>query len=399
MIYEFYFRFLGITKKKKVSIILSKMALFCFFCLFSIKRLLRKRKIIKMDFDKALATVNGVYAKPIKQKLDLINNPVIDENIKLSIVVPIYNKREMVKKCIDSILKQNTSYLYEVILIDDGSTDGTRDLLLEYKNIPCVKLLFQDNQGIAGARNKGIDIADGQYLMFVDCDDTIHDDMVQLLLDIAIHDNLDIVMCGHNLSKESNGIIYQTIPYIYPEENLFNYNKSEEILNYSGLPWGKLYKRELWNNVRFLQGYWYEDTIIQWLLFSQCKRFRYIPKVEYEYRWYSNNFSKTQGNQKNPKAIDRYWMLTDIIDKYISMGLPLNNMFYILLLKHLSAFYYSNIKGFDESVVEALFVLAQELLIKYCPRTSYQLPYMLRLTERALLTGDINLWKLTSQYQ
>ena len=366
---------------------------------FTVKRIFRNKRIVSMDFGEAIKTVNNVYQKPETESIDNYKNPTINESKDLSIVIPVYNKKNLVHQCIDSVLNQNTTYTYEIIIVDDGSTDGAREVVLSYKGVPGVKILLQDNQGIAGARNLGIDSADGIYLMFIDCDDYVYEDMVQTMLDEAYKHSCDMVMCGHNLSKESNGKVYQIIPYIYPVNNLFKYQHEYEILNYAGLPWGKVYKRSLWNSVRFLKGYWFEDTIIQWLLFPQCKTFSYIPKVEYEYRWYADNFSKVQGRNSNPKSIDRYWMLTDIVSKYINMGLETNAMFYTLLLKHLSSFYYSNISGLDSKLIDALFVLARELLVKYRPITEYKLPYMLQLTEKALIQGDINLWILTSQYQ
>ena len=193
-----------------------------------------------------------------------------------------------------------------------------------------------------------------------------------------------------------NGEIVDIIPNIYPGYNLLNYQNNDEIMNYAGLPWAKVYKRQLFEKVRFLPGYWYEDTIIHCLLFTQCKKFAYVPQICYEYKWYEKNFSHVQGNSTNPKALDRYWMLLAIIEQYKSMGLPFDEKFYTLLLKHLSAYYYPSIAGLEERVVEATFILARELVVNYKPQKQCKLPYMLRVTEKAILTKDINLWKLAS---
>ena len=81
------------------------------------------------------------------------------------------------------------------------------------------------------------------------------------------------------------------------------------------------------------------------------------------------------------------------------MELPLDGQFYTLLLKHLSAYYYSTISGLEESVIEALFLAACEILEQYRPKDRCKLPYMLRVTEKAMLTKNIELWKLASSYQ
>ena len=260
-------------------------------------------------------------------------------------------------------------------------------------------VVIQNNQGIAAARNTGIDLASGQYLMFVDCDDAIHTDMVEILMGYAYKEDADIVMCAHNLSKEKNGQVYSKIPNIYPQVNLLGLKNQDEIMNYAGLPWGKVYKRDLWQRVRFFPGYWYEDTIIQLLLFTQCNKFIYVPVILYEYRWYEKNFSHVQGKNTAARTIDYYWLLLAIIEKYQELGLPQDGQYYTVLLKHLSQYYYQKISGLDAHLIDAMFVLACDLLEKNRPLCEYKLPYILRITEKAMLSRDIELWKQASILQ
>ena len=398
LIYEFYFRFNKVFKNKQISILLSKIT-YCLFVLkFEFKRFTRKRQQSNMTIERAINIVNSVYKKP-DDEIGYTESKRNESRFDLSIVVPVYNYEKFIRSNIESILNQKTKYTYELILIDDGSTDGTNSILADYKELKNVKLIEQKNQGIAGARNTGINEASGKYIMFVDCDDIIHDDMVEVMLNVAYMNDCDIVMSGHNLVKERDDRVYSVLPIVYPGTNLMGYKDEDNILNYAGLPWGKIYKRNLWRNVRFLRGYWYEDTIIQWLIFPQCIKFQYIPKVEYEYRWYEKNFSRVQNSGKDTKCIDRYWMLLDIIEKYKELQLPINSMFYLLLLKHLSGYYYCSLIGLDDQIIEAMFILARNLLMEYKPDNNIQLPYMLRITERALLSGDISLWKLASRFQ
>lgn len=397
MIYGFYFRFYGKFHNSVFSSVLAKLAYMLYCCVFFLKKLRHKRFSVDVNIDDARNIVNGIH--PRLDSHPVYENKPIDDNIDLSIVVPVYNYVDIIESNIDSILNQKTEYNYQLIIVDDGSTDGTADVLKRYADNPKVKLIFQKNAGIGAARNAGINNADGKYLMFVDCDDIVHDDIVETLMNKAYSENYDMVMCAHNLSKECNGAIYEIVPNVYPKYNLIGYKNGDEIMNLPGLPWCKVYKREIWNNVRFFPEYWYEDTIIQFLIFMQCKNYAYIPKIEYEYKWYEKNFSHTQGNSANPKSIDTYWLLIEILEQYKKNNMPVDDRLYTLVLRHISTYYYGSVKNLDSKVVEALFVLAKDLYLEYKPNHKVKLPFMLRQIEKSFDNNDIELWKLASCYQ
>ena len=397
MVYGFYFRFLKYTRSRRLSIILARLAYAVYVLIFELKRRFLKHEDIKMTEAEALELISSIYPDPgLRPEY---NDRKIDKSLDLSIIVPVYNYVDLIEENIQSILNQKTDFSYELILVDDGSTDGSRDIVLKYQSRKNVKVILQQNKGIAEARNIGIDNAAGRYLMFIDCDDVIHENMIETLMSKACGEDADIVMCAHNLVKERQGEIYNVIPNVYPQVNLMGYRNHDEIMNYAGLPWGKVYRRELWNDIRFFPGYWYEDNIIHFLLFTRCEKFCYIPQILYEYRWYENNFSHVQGDRTAVKTIDCYWLLLAIIEKYRSLGLPLDEEFYTVLLKHVSAFYYGMIAGLDHDAVTALFVLACGLVKKYRPEQGCRLPHVLKVTEKAMLKGDINLWKLSCRYQ
>lgn len=397
MIYGFYFRFYGKFHNSVFSSVLAKLAYMLYCCVFFLKKLSHKRVSVDVNIDDARNIVNGIH--PRLDSHPVYENKPIDDNIDLSIVVPVYNYVDIIESNIDSILNQKTEYNYQLIIVDDGSTDGAADVLKRYADNPKVKLIFQKNAGIGAARNTGINNADGKYLMFIDCDDIVHDDIVETLMNKAYSENYDMVMCAHNLSKERNSAIYEIVPNVYPKYNLIGYKNGDKIMNLAGLPWCKVYKREIWNNVRFFPGYWYEDTIIQFLIFMQCKNYAYIPKIEYEYKWYEKNFSHTQGNSANPKSIDTYWLLIEILEQYKKNNMPVDDRLYTLVLRHISTYYYGSVKNLDSKVVEALFVLAKDIYSEYKPNHKVKLPFMLRQVEKSFDNNDIELWKLASCYQ
>lgn len=395
MKHGFYFRFYKIFKNEFICCFLANMAYFLYLSKFWIKKLFLKSSIVEMDYGQALEIVNKIYPQPDSEPA--YTNPNPNNELDLSIVIPVYNYASILENNIKSILNQNTEYVYEAIFVDDGSTDGAREILKKYEDHPKVKLIFQKNGGIGAARNTGINNASGKYLMFIDCDDTVHDDIVETMMSKAYENDYDMVVAAHNLCKEKNGEVYSVIPNVYPYTNLAGYKNGDEIMNLPGLPWAKVYKRSLWNNVRFFPGLWYEDTIILPLIFTQCKSYAYIKKPVYDYRWYENNFSHTQSGKSTPKVIDRYWLFKKIVDQYKQFEVQDEKVFYTLILRHLSSFYYNDIRRCPEAE-EALFVLAEKIYQECKTDGKVKLPYMLKQVEKAFERKDIALWRLASQY-
>ena len=396
MKYGIYFRFYKMFNNQTICVILTNFAYLLFCIKFIIRKLTIKKKPVRMTFDKAHEIVNAVYPHPISEPV--YDHQPVDDTVDLSVIVPVYNYADIIYDNISSILNQKTKYNYELIIVDDGSTDGAGEIIKQFEFDKRVRIITQPNGGIAVARNTGLNHARGKYIMFVDCDDILHDDIVEVLMNEAYGGDLGMVMCAHNLVKERAGVTLDVIPNVYPQKNLLNYKNNNEIMNLAGLPWCKVYKHELWENVRYFPGYWHEDNIIQFLIFMQNPTYKYIPKIEYEYKWYEKNFSHIQGDTANIKSIDVYWILNDILDKYNSMNLPHNYAFYTLLLTHLSLYYYSCINQLEEKLFFALFELARELYVQYKPKEQVILPYMLRQVEKAFDSDDFELWKLASCY-
>lgn len=117
------------------------------------------------------------------------------ESKKISVIVPVYNVGEYLRQCVDSILSQTYSNL-EIIAVNDGSTDGSGAILDEYreKDIRLIAI-HQENQGVSAARNKGLDVATGDYIAFVDADDYIHPEMYEKLVKALEDNQADISFC------------------------------------------------------------------------------------------------------------------------------------------------------------------------------------------------------------
>lgn len=159
---------------------------------------------------------------------------------KISVIVPVYNAGQYLEQCIQSILDQ-TFTDFELILVDDGSTDGSGEICDIYKNKnPKVKVIHKDNEGVSIARNIGIDNADGTYIVFVDSDDYVDK---AYLSDLMISEDSDFVVSGVYLLNEKNVIVPGSVSKKIKSSPAFI--DTELIKLYMRVPWAKRFKKEI----------------------------------------------------------------------------------------------------------------------------------------------------------
>lgn len=193
----------------------------------------------------------------------------------ISIIVPVFNIDQYLSRCIDSVLNQSYAD-YELILIDDGSTDTSPALCDRYADQDSrIKVLHIENGGPSKARNTGIDVASGEYITFVDGDDWIHKEYLKTLIGLINDNQADLAMINHikthreNLdekvktSKEYNVKVLSNIETL--ELFFGKYN------HYLVAVWGKLYKRGLFDSIRFDVGRLHEDVFILYKLFFKAR--------------------------------------------------------------------------------------------------------------------------------
>ncbi|MBQ9012800.1 MAG: glycosyltransferase family 2 protein [Bacilli bacterium] len=186
--------------------------------------------------------------------------------IKVSVIVPAYNTEKYLKKCLDSLVKQTLDDI-EIIVINDCSTDKTKDILekykRKYKNIKVIN--NKTNKGIGYNRNLGIKKAKGEFISFIDSDDYVDITMYEKMYNKAKCDKLDLVICNfyNNLEHEDGNTEKMTpknlIPYF---ENTTLKNNPDLLLKVELAPWNKLYKKELLDGVWFPEDLKYEDAIV-----------------------------------------------------------------------------------------------------------------------------------------
>lgn len=129
-------------------------------------------------------------------KYDTVKNTPL-----VSIIVPIYNAKDYLPQCVDSLLNQTYTNL-DVILVDDGSTDGSGALCDAYASDSRVHVVHKNNGGISSARNAGLDVAKGDYIAFCDADDYVHQQMIEILLNTSVGNGCDLSICGLSCVEE-----------------------------------------------------------------------------------------------------------------------------------------------------------------------------------------------------
>lgn len=222
---------------------------------------------------------------------------------KISIIVPVYNAEKYLENCIESIIDQ-TFNDFELILIDDGSVDRSREICDKYRKIDKrIKTIYKENGGASSARNRGLDIAKGEYIAFVDSDDYIHNRMYEILYNTAINNSSDIVICDYLevYEFEEDIILNNRKKNIKLNQNeVINYNNIEalrEIYTDEGvkliIPCNKLFKRYLFNDLRYIEGRICEDEFMAHEILYLSKIVSYIPINLYYYLQTSNSVMRT----------------------------------------------------------------------------------------------------------
>ena len=148
--------------------------------------------------------ISRQYLNSIDPKRDI--SCIVDRKIKkqtydLAVIMPCYNVEKYVEEAVDSILHQETNFKVELIIVNDGSTDSTGEIVNHYGDLDDVLVIHQENKGLSAARNTGLFYADARYLCFIDSDDYMTDGALDLLLDVAFENKADIVQGIMNLEK------------------------------------------------------------------------------------------------------------------------------------------------------------------------------------------------------
>ena len=231
----------------------------------------------------------------------------------VTVIVPVFNVEVYLRKCLDSIQKQTFDAL-EILVIDDGSTDGSKLIAEDVaKNDARIKVYSKLNGGLSSARNYGIEKATTDYLVFVDSDDYIDPDMIEMLYTNLLQENADISMCT----------IYDMYPGIPAKQNtdirriVVNNEEAIRIVFEAKITSvyavAKLYKKTLFDNVKYPVGKIAEDAFVIVDILDQCKKVVIQTVKKYYYIHRQNSITTSSFRKNNCDVIDAYQRNYEII--------------------------------------------------------------------------------------
>ena len=256
----------------------------------------------KRQFNQLRSLLAEFPEKRIAQKIfpwtrmvsDLIKRPI------LSIIIPIYNVENYLRPCLDSILNQQNAQDYEIICVNDGSTDSSASILEEYQiTYPSLIVITQCNKGLSQARNTGLSIAKGTYIGFVDSDDFVHPHMFLELIQLIKSKRTDFAICGTQLEPEANfpsNKIEEFDNYLRIKKKRTKRISQKDYNNINCVVWNKIFRRSIIEqfHIRFPGGLLYEDNVFTKKYIIYSKRYTATLHKMYHYRLRSKSLMNTE---------------------------------------------------------------------------------------------------------
>ena len=238
----------------------------------------------------------------------------------ISFIIPCYNSANTIKRAIDSILNQNTDLEYEIIVVDDGSTDNTEQVLKCYENDERIKYYKKENSGVADTRNYGVKMATGDYIIFVDSDDYISENLLKdiepyILQEIELVKwNVIFVDEQQNEISKPESVAFENTTGEQGFNNLFGKDNLIDCL------WNYAIKKELM--IEFPSGTYHEDFATMPLIILNSKSFVSIDKREYYYVQSKNSIMREKNSEKTRKKLqDKLKHFDNLMKKVNEMDL------------------------------------------------------------------------------
>ena len=226
---------------------------------------------------------------------------------EVSIIVPVYQVERYLPQCVESILAQ-TFPDFELILVDDGSKDGSGQICDEYAGRDSrVQVVHQQNGGLSAARNRGLELAGGAYFMFVDSDDFIEPTMVECLYESLLREDADVAACNFLYFYEDDRArdFSTALPYeVLSGWEIFYERKNDRSYGFWTIACNKLYKKSAFPRLRFRVGRFHEDEFWANDLYQRDIRVVAIPQCLYHYRQRSSSITATPNLQRNFDILD-----------------------------------------------------------------------------------------------
>lgn len=313
-----------------------------------------------------------------RPKLPLTRSWPVIPCCDLSVVVPCYNVAAYVGECLDSILGQSASRTFEVLAIDDGSSDDTGNILDAYAcKDERVKVVHQENKGFSGARNKGLDLIRGWGIMLVDSDDKLAPGAIDTLHDRFT--DCDYVTGSYsNMSADGRTITDIDCPR-----------------NHGGRQWGRLFSREVWRRLEFPEGHWFEDTVIN-ICISPVFKEKNLGEPVYLYRENPKGITANAGRSK--KGVDTLLVLECLLGWNEDLGVPFDEKMYARVVGQLGLLVWGRTAALDDYEMRCFFACACDLVGRLTAageNFAYEGAMRPCDTSTALKTSNYRLWEIS----
>lgn len=240
----------------------------------------------------------------------------------ITVVVPVYNVENYLEKCVNSIINQTYKNL-EIILVDDGATDSSSKICDNLAEIDDrIKVIHKENGGLSSARNAGIDVAQGKYIGFIDSDDYIDDRMFEILYNSIIDNNADLSVCNYSWVNEE-GRAFNTTKLLddsYSAVDVLSKYLLEDFASWV-IACNKLYKTDLFSNIRYPIGKVNEDSFTIHRVLDKCDRISSVSDSLYFYFQRQGSITKTTFKLSKLDVVDShferasYYLNSDKFDK------------------------------------------------------------------------------------
>lgn len=286
----------------------------------------------------------------------------MSESKLVSVIIPVYNCDKYLEKCLCSVISQSYKNI-EVIVINDGSTDKSGDIIKEYAdNVSKILMIEQKNQGVSAARNKGIERAGGEYLLFLDGDDYIGEDYIGSLVEAAEDNASDLVICGCTMVDLEGRVIRKIIPDSYERGY-----REEWVYRLSSVC-SHLYRRKGWKEagIKFAIGVRGEDLPIALFFNYTCSNIVVIPEAEYYYVQHTDSaMGSSRGLQSFQLPIQA---LSEVLEKLRNVEMHNSHEFLEYgVLKAFAMFLFDFGRGADWQVIRKLCQEAEDIILQYFP--------------------------------
>lgn len=231
----------------------------------------------------------------------------------VSVIIPVFNVCSFLREALDSVIHQSYQNL-EIIIVDDGSTDGSGSICDEYRDDPRVCVIHQENGGLSNARNVGLEQMTGEYVAFLDSDDAYHPDFIRLTMEAMARERPEMVVCRHTAYHTVRKMIPDDRDISRPSLKAGKYDRVEALRALGDgkidmIVWNKLYKAELWDDIRFPEGRNYEDLDTIYRIMDKCQEIVMLDRPLVLRRKRSGSITKnfTMRNVRDKNLAHSHW--------------------------------------------------------------------------------------------